>query len=511
MIRPQRMRDNSADGGSVVLALLASLMVGSLVLVITATAIGGQKVIRFDRDFSAVIAAADAGVQDALHRFNTGRNPSTPMPALTSTQPNVVTCQPPLSTAQRCIQGTAGGATYQWYAVKVLGREWDVHSRGERNGRVRTVVARLVENREFFASAFADTEIFFTGGNVADSYSSGAPGPAAYTPRAGRFGVLGSNGPLKVPNSTVMDGAQLWNFAPTPAGYTGPLPAPSDNLSTRCPNFPTIGLTVPAQYPASSYSPSMSLGVVDPPGPLVACSPDAALRPSSGYAYQERIANRRVMSPSLGELESRRNACINAAGGVFTNIPSFKSSLTPTLSPATAAAPASGLVRVPPVTVNGKTTPGFYCFRNTGSGPSAVAVDFDANFAVSGASATNPVEIVALGNVKSLGGSTTLINCANCDVGGMASKTPSAAALRIYIAPTPSGTFGSFDASTKKFMSFALSAPMSECTGGSQNEVYGSLICKRLQTQGGWGFHYDVALADIGNNTFTIQRYEERQ
>ncbi|MEX2289872.1 MAG: hypothetical protein WD794_06045 [Mycobacteriales bacterium] len=510
MTRPRRIAHGS-DDGSVVLALLASLMVGSLVLVITATAIGGQRVVRFDRDFSAVIAAADAGVQDALHRLNSGRDPISPMPALASTQPNVVTCQAPLPTSQKCITGTAGVARYQWYAVKVLGREWDVHSRGERNGRVRTVVARLLENREFFASAFADTEIFFTGGNVADSYSSGAPGPAIYTPRAGRLGVLGSNGPLKVPNSTIMDGAQLWNFAPTPAGYTGPLPAPSDDLNTRCPNTPTIGLTMPPQYPASSYSPAIDPDVADPPGSLSACSSEATLRPSSGQAYQERIANRRVMSPSPDELQARTTDCVAAAGGSFTSIPSFKSSTTATLAPATAAPPPAGLVRVPPKTVNGTTTPGYYCFRNTGSGPSAVAVDFDASFSVSGASGSDPVVIVALGNVKVIGGGSRTINCEACDTGGKASKTPAAAALRIYIAPTPSGTIGTFDASSNKFMSFALSAPLSDCTGGSQNEVYGSLICKRLQTQGGWNFHYDVALAAIGNNTFTIQRYEERR
>lgn len=498
------------DSGSVVLALLASLMVGSLVLVITATAIGGQRVVRFDRDFSAVIAAADAGVEDALHRLNAGRDPISPMPAAASVQPNVATCKEPLPTTQKCIQGTVGSANYQWYAVKVMGREWDVHSRGERNGRIRSVVARVVENREFFASAFADTEIDFQGGNIADSYSSGAPGPAAYTPRAGRLGVVGSNGNLILPNGSVIDGIQLWNFAPTPSGYTGPLPAPSDNMAARCPNSPVIGLTVTPQYLPSVYNPAIDPNPADPPANLSACSPEAAMRPSSGGAYQERIADRRVMSPSLGELTARRDACIAAAGGVFANIPTFKSSTTPSLPPATAAAPPAPLVRVPPTTTaSGAPVPGYYCFRNgTGSTP---AVDFDANFAVSGASGTSPVEIVALGNIKIIGGGSREVNCAGCILGGTASKTPTAAALRLYIAPDASGTFGTFDATSQKKMSFALSAPMSECTGGSQNEVYGSLICKKLKTLGGWSFHYDVALSEIGNNTFTIKRYEERQ
>lgn len=498
MIRRARLasRRPEGDSGSVVLALLASLMVGSLVLVITATAIGGQKVVRFDRDFSAVIAAADAGVQDALHRLNTGRDPISPMPAAASGQPN---CVAPLPTSQKCITGTVGEATYQWYAVKVAGREWDVFSSGERNGRVRSVVARLLENREFFASAFADTQINFAGGTIADSYSSGAPGPSAFTPRPGRLGIVGSNGNLLIPNNNILDGVQLWNWAPTPVGYTGPAPAPSDDLGTRCPQTPRIGLTVaPLNYHSSSYNPSLAPGAADTPADLNACSPQANLRPSSGAAYQERIVDRRVMSPSLSEMEARRDACVAAAGS-YSSIPTF-SGIT-TLAPVTNL-PVAGHVTVPPtVSATGDTIPGYYCFRK---------VTFSEDFTVSGgASSTNPVVITSMGDVTIPGGPVTRVNCAACDGDGDA--TPPAAALRIYMAPAPSGTVGTFDSLTHNYMSFALSAPLSLCKGGSQNEVYGSLICKTINNTGAWKFHYDVALADIGNNTFTVSRYEERQ
>ena len=484
------------DSGSVVLALLSSLIVGSLVLVITATAIGGQKVVRFDRDFSAVIAAADAGVQEALHRLNVGRDPISPMPALASAQPD---CVAPLPTTQKCITGTLGEATYQWYAVKVAGREWDVFSSGERNGRVRSVVARLLENREFFASAFADTQINFAGGTIADSYSSGAPGPAAYTPRPGRLGIVGSNGNLDIPNNNILDSVQLWNFAPTPVGYAGPAPAPSDNLALRCPQSPRIGLTVPTlNYSALSYNPALAPGATDPPENLNACSNSANLRPSSGSAYQERIAERRVMSPSLGEMDARRNACIAAAGS-YTSIPVF-SGIT-SLAPVTNL-PVPGRVTVPPsLTATGDTVPGYYCFRS---------VTFSNDFTVSGgASATNPVVITSMGDVSIPGGPVTRVNCSDCDGDGDA--RPTAAALRIYMAPPPSGPVGTFDSQTHNYMSFALTAPLSLCKGGSQNEVYGSLICKTINNTGSWKFHYDVALAAIGNNTFTVSRYEERQ
>ena len=80
---------------------------------------------------------------------------------------------------------------------------------------------------------------------------------------------------------------------------------------------------------------------------------------------------------------------------------------------------------------------------------------------------------------------------------------PVAANLQIYLLGT------SFDMSNHTTIGAAVYAPLATCYGGAQSIVYGSLICGRISNNGGWQFHYDEALGQVGDGQFRIRNYRE--
>jgi hypothetical protein len=56
-------------------------------------------------------------------------------------------------------------------------------------------------------------------------------------------------------------------------------------------------------------------------------------------------------------------------------------------------------------------------------------------------------------------------------------------------------------------------APESECGGNPSNaqaEIFGSLICRDITNQGGWGFHYDQQLLTLGDGNYQMHAWWER-
>lgn len=58
----------------------------------------------------------------------------------------------------------------------------------------------------------------------------------------------------------------------------------------------------------------------------------------------------------------------------------------------------------------------------------------------------------------------------------------------------------------------AIWAPLANCGGNpsnAQTQIYGSLVCKTVDNQGGWGFNFDESLADVGNGQWKASNYAE--
>lgn len=183
-------RRMSEDAGSLPLALLASIVVGGLIVTLVATTMTGQRAARFDREFTTVIQAADAGAQAGVQQLL--RDPSTDLEAGVGTQTDPVT-------------STQDGYEYTWWAEKTDELEWTVLSNAVGPDDVARSVTVRVSDRPFFdVAAFADDGMRLTGGNGASSY-----GETWFTGN----GIVSSNEDIVIQGqSSSVDGVHLYNW-----------------------------------------------------------------------------------------------------------------------------------------------------------------------------------------------------------------------------------------------------------------------------------------------------------
>jgi hypothetical protein len=144
------------EEGSLVIALLASIIVGGLAVALVGTTMTGQKKVQHDRDFQLAINGAEAGVNDALTRIT------------------AIKAEDALSTTSLSGNGALsdGGIGYDWIAEKDTLISWRITGTGTRNGSSRTIEALAIRDAIFFMAAFADIGIGFKGGNIVQSYSA---------------------------------------------------------------------------------------------------------------------------------------------------------------------------------------------------------------------------------------------------------------------------------------------------------------------------------------------------
>jgi hypothetical protein len=97
----------------------------------------------------------------------------------------------------------------------------------------------------------------------------------------------------------------------------------------------------------------------------------------------------------------------------------------------------------------------------------------------------------------------TTLNCSGCT----ATSRPDSTRLRIY------SDGGDVNIGNHNFVAAAIYAPESTCGGNPSNaqaEIFGSLICRDITNQGGWGFHYDEQLRSIGDGDYQMHAWQER-
>jgi hypothetical protein len=114
-----------------------------------------------------------------------------------------------------------------------------------------------------------------------------------------------------------------------------------------------------------------------------------------------------------------------------------------------------------------------------------------------------PIEVYVNGRFSVTNGRSI-----NCPAGGCAvgSGDPDATQLAVYSAG------GDVTIGNNTKVAAAIYAPRSDCSGNpsnAQGEIYGSIICRTIDNNGGWQFNYDDDLQWIGSGAFEMTNYRE--
>ena len=163
------------DDGSLMLALLAAIVVGGIVIALFGTSMASQERVRDNRSYQHVVNGADVGLQQGLA-------------AITELDPSD-TSTTELS-SQDATNTSVGNVDFEWEATRTAPYAWEVRASGHLNDVTRTVEATVERSSIFFTAAFADREIVFRGSNSATSY---VPGNAD-----NGNGAVGSNGTISM-------------------------------------------------------------------------------------------------------------------------------------------------------------------------------------------------------------------------------------------------------------------------------------------------------------------------
>ena len=103
----------------------------------------------------------------------------------------------------------------------------------------------------------------------------------------------------------------------------------------------------------------------------------------------------------------------------------------------------------------------------------------------------------------------TEVNCepVSCTEG---SATPDATALQIFVGGQDATGVVAIGNQSK--FAGTIYAPRAACGGNPSNaqaEIFGAMVCKTIENVGGWEFHYDDALSEIGTGRYYVGRYDE--
>lgn len=117
------------------------------------------------------------------------------------------------------------------------------------------------------------------------------------------------------------------------------------------------------------------------------------------------------------------------------------------------------------------------------------------------------IYIAPSGNLELLGQGNNPCTGASCvNVISESDTQPDATALEIYLA----GGGGQVLANNHSRIAAGIYAPLSNCSGpNAQGHVYGSIVCRTLDSKGGWSFHYDERFDEVRSTYFSIHSIRE--
>lgn len=349
--------------------------------------------------------------------------------------------------------GDAGGYAYTWKAERDGFGQWTVTSTGEGPDRAeRTVVAEVNDKPLFDLALATHLGINFQGGNTADSYHSGLQRRCSVTADPDCFGIVASNGNIDMgstgPNTNYADRVRVHDMA-----------NPANNGPERC-------------------GPSNS----------IYCSYD--------YPFRNDIDDPLDIHADVPFVEELLDGC--------SSFPDWQASDVAPGNNDTAILDLAG--------VGEATHPDIGAYHCLGD------VHFDRDTVLpASVSLADPLYIVVRDAIKIDG--HTKVNCASC--GGSFPPDPDmplGAALQIFTLAEDGGQGSNVLAAVQirqqAKLGASLYAPDASCGNqqgsNAQVEIYGSLICKAVLNQGGWGFHYDESLlGGLRTGRFFVNRWRE--
>lgn len=437
------------EDGSVILALLAALVIGGIVVALMATTIMGQKQVRFDRSFGNAIHAADSGVHAALTQVNAAEvDPDTAPP---------VGEQIELSEASAA-SGAGDEDTKFWYtATKESKTRWEVESWGEaRDGTMRYVEGTIEIPPIFQYAAFAKVNVGTSGDNCADSYNSEPGNQALDTGK----GVLGTNGKVNVASSTAKctDGIELHDFYDDP---DDPNDDDQDDIEKRV-----------KKCNSSECDPFWVLKDQDPTGKVFGLFPKPLV--IDDWWIERSVTNGRDERPNS---ETDPKDCHDQDENV--RVPE---SLTFTWD----NPPVRGTV---------------YC-----AGSGGVAFEGKSGDVISLAdnpdtSVTYPGVVVYTTGPVTVDGQL-FVNCDDCE-------TPTEGSLPVGPDLQIFSTGSQLTLNQQTQIGALLYTPRAKCGGGAGVHIWGAIVCQEMTNQGTWNFHFDQSSREISAAEYRITHWHE--
>ncbi|HWA67392.1 MAG TPA: hypothetical protein VG899_13610 [Mycobacteriales bacterium] len=263
-VRRASRYDHSRDRGSIMLALLAIVILSSVVSVGLATVIKGQAQTRHDDAFAQALTGAETGLDTMVARIKAA----------------------PSVSSQAAITGTnsATGATYRTTATDTAG-VWSLDSIGTAKTPTETITREVQETVAvkglYTVPLFGSSALTMGSGSGVNEYDSGATGGASTTtcsvlPDTGVLGLLATTmctptisttGPAATDGALTMVGSDLSNFSEVdvddaaPTGYADPdATGTCVGDASSCASTTVVRSSQPLTYPASTAC-SAGIGV----------------------------------------------------------------------------------------------------------------------------------------------------------------------------------------------------------------------------------------------------------
>jgi hypothetical protein len=481
------MRLTTSNEGSIPLALLASIVTAGLITALVGTVLQSERTVRFDRSFTTVVQAADAGVQQAYHQLS--NEPALGDDALIDTESD--------TWPQGPFTLESNGMTAEWYIDRLSPSTFEVESTGEaQDGTRRTVVSTIDRDALFFPGAFGDQLVGLQGQSTrVDSYESastscpgGDPDTCWGHPADNPFGTgkaaLGTNGSYNFSgNVETVRRAILYDWEgnpPTPGSVTATNPGGS-----RCEGS---GATNPCNETV--------LRMVDDKLEFGSDTEMAFINDKLGQCSADQWLHEST-NPGLKGISRGEN--VTRIGGSHPD------------------APRAQLVPYSTDPADNQGSPADHGWNNYWCADSIQIVghvDLQA-------SAETPVVIFVQDSYSQAsqrhvawpGGAADRNKTWSNNLTLQRSQRPVASKLQLFVASdTAAGSTANISIANQAVFAGVVYAPRSVCSGESSNasaDVYGSLICRTIQNVGNWRFHFDEQLADITRDTYTVATWRE--
>lgn len=145
LVRSRLVRND--DGATLIVAMMVLIILATLSMAVLARTLSAMNFIRHGQDYDAALAAADAGLSDALYKID-------------QTAPDTWTDT-----------GTSGSGTFTYKAIKQSDTEYEIRSIGEVGNSKHGVRAKVTRTAKYPFALFSDQDLLLNGNTTLDIYT----------------------------------------------------------------------------------------------------------------------------------------------------------------------------------------------------------------------------------------------------------------------------------------------------------------------------------------------------